>query len=102
MIIIALVINFTFFILFSFLRSSTILTPQMRPPHLNNVPAHRRSSLIIQAAGKKNGGGGGGGNKKKGSSLVIPPKVGPRPYLATPVIMQNLLLIESHFRKTGR
>lgn len=43
----------------------------------------------------------GGKKAKSAGSPAAPPKQA-KPYLAAPVIMQNLLLIESHFRKTGR
>ncbi|KAL4515529.1 hypothetical protein Ndes2437B_g06964 [Nannochloris sp. 'desiccata'] len=86
----------------------SILTPQTRSlglarPHLL-APASRPLRCVVVAGKKKGGGGGGGGggNKKKGAGIPqAAPKVA-RPYLTAPVIMQNLLLIESHFRKTGR
>jgi hypothetical protein len=64
----------------------------LRPPR---VPAPRRH-LHISAAKK-----GGGGNKKGGSAIgsLLKPK---EPYQQTAVIMHNLLLIESHVRKTRR
>lgn len=86
----------------------SILIPQTRSlglarPHLL-APASRPLRCVVVAGKKKGGGGGGGGggNKKKGAGIPqAAPKVA-RPYLTAPVIMQNLLLIESHFRKTGR
>jgi hypothetical protein len=49
---------------------------------------------------KKKGGGKKEKNSAKAPSAI--PKSSPKPYLSAPVIMQNLLLIESYFRKTGR
>jgi hypothetical protein len=82
------------------------LTLQIRSHGLTGTPVaapQPRPLRCVVVAGKKKGGGGsGGGNKKQGSSIPqAAPKVA-RPYLTAPVIMQNLLLIESHFRKTGR
>ena len=78
------------------------------PPCFTSTPkqprsAHARTQFIVQAA-KKKGGGGGGNNKQKKSagSLATPPKPQLKPYLSTPVIMQNLLLIESYYRKVGK
>ena len=76
--------------------------------HITPAPAPRappsRARLVTRAA-KKGGGGGGGskkGTQKKGAGSPADPPKQAKPYLAAPVIMQNLLLIESHFRKTGR
>ncbi len=59
-----------------------------------------RTQLVVTAA-KKGGGKKGGGNKKQAKASAIP-KSSPKPYLSATVIMQNLLLVESYFRKTGR
>ncbi|KAL4422185.1 hypothetical protein ABPG77_006426 [Micractinium sp. CCAP 211/92] len=58
-----------------------------------------RRQLHVVAA--KKGGKKGGGQKKGPGSLMNPPKPA-EPWLQTSVIMQNLLMIESHSRKTGR
>jgi hypothetical protein len=62
-------------------------------------------SLKVLAA-KKGGSGGGSGKKgvgqKKGSSSLMTPPKPEQPYLQTQIIIQNLLLIESYYRKTGR
>ena len=92
---------------FLILHQCSILTPQKQSFRLARAPFSSppsRPLRYVVVAGKKKGGGGGGGggNQKRGAGgLVTPPKVA-RPYLTAPVIMQNLLLIESHFRKTGR
>jgi hypothetical protein len=57
--------------------------------------------VVLAAKGAKKGGGGGGAKKKGAGSPADPPRPA-LPYLSAPVIMQNLLLIESYFRKTGR
>ena len=73
--------------------------------HSGHAPrAQRRGFPAVVLAAKKGGakkGGGGGGQKKGAGSPADPPKKA-LPYLSAPVIMQNLLLIESYFRKTGR
>lgn len=63
---------------------------------------HRRCrmpSITIVAA--KKGGSNKKGQKKASGSPADPPKQA-LPFLSTPVIMQNLLMIESYFRKTSR
>lgn len=68
-----------------------------------NVRSNRcvRSKRMVIVAAKKSG-KKGGKKSKKGSSSSVQPAASPKPYLSTPVIMQNLLMIESYFRKTGR
>ncbi|KAL4431366.1 hypothetical protein ABPG75_006622 [Micractinium tetrahymenae] len=72
-------------------------------PGVAAVPAlprpHGRRQLQVVAA--KKGGKKGSGQKKGPGSLMDPPKPA-EPWLQTSVIMQNLLMIESHSRKTGR
>jgi hypothetical protein len=84
---------------------SSLTTQITQSLGLTRAPAPRTLRRVQIYAGSKKkggGGGGGGGNKKKGSSIPnASPKIA-RPYLTAPVIMHNLLLIESHFRKTGR
>jgi len=58
-------------------------------------------SVKVHAAHKGGGKAKAKQKSKKGNSLAAPPKT-PQPYLSAPVIMHNLLLIESYFRKTGR
>jgi len=67
-------------------------------PISHTITSSRYKRLYIVAAKKK--GGGKKGNKKKTAPLE--PAARPKPYLSTPVIMQNLLMVESFFRKTGR
>ena len=57
-----------------------------------------RSKFCVVAAKKK----GGKKSAKKQQSSSLQPAATPKPYLSTPVIMQNLLMVESYFRKTGR
>lgn len=57
-----------------------------------------RSKFYVVAAKKK----GGKKSAKKQQSSSLQPAATPKPYLSTPVIMQNLLMVESYFRKTGR
>lgn len=70
-------------------------------PLLTNI-SHRnkyyRLKLYVMAAKKK----GGKKSAKKQQSSSLQPAATPKPYLSTPVIMQNLLMVESYFRKTGR
>jgi hypothetical protein len=56
--------------------------------------------FTVNAAKKK--GGKKGQNKKNKGPSILKPTEGPKPYLSTPVIMQNLLMIESYYRKRGR
>lgn len=75
-------------------------------PHISSRTAgtSRRVSIkqpLVVVAVKKSG-KKGGKKSKKGSTTSAQPAASPKPYLSTPVIMQNLLMIESYFRKTGR
>ena len=62
-------------------------------------PRPAQTPLVVVAAKK---GGKKKGNQKQAKSQSAIPKSSPKPYLSANVIMQNLLLIESYFRKTGR
>jgi hypothetical protein len=55
---------------------------------------------VVVLAAKK--GGKKGKKSKKEATGPAKPTATPKPYLSTPVIMQNLLMVESYFRKTGR
>lgn len=58
---------------------------------------------MVHAAKKKKKKGGGGSKKNQSSNGgVLETSPRPSPYLSTPVIMHNLLLVESYYRKTGR
>jgi len=85
--------------------SSRQRTSPFCPPHISSGNAcqnryARRENIVIVAA--KKSGKKGGKKSKKASSAPVQPAASPKPYLSTPVIMQNLLMIESYFRKTGR
>ncbi|PRW20316.1 MEKHLA domain-containing isoform A [Chlorella sorokiniana] len=75
--------------------------PPRQAPSSSSSPAAARRQLVVVAAKKGGGGKKGSGQKKGPGSLMNPPKPA-EPWLQTQVIMDNLLLIESHFRKTGR
>ncbi|EFN51034.1 hypothetical protein CHLNCDRAFT_141518 [Chlorella variabilis] len=76
-------------------------SPAAAPAGRQQQQPRGRRQLHVAAAKKGGKKGGGGGGKKGAGSLMNPPKPA-EPYLQNPVIMQNLLLVESHFRKTGR
>jgi hypothetical protein len=78
----------------------SILPSKLGAKHcITRMHTRNRSMLVITAA--KKGGKSKKGKKSKAPSTV-PQSSNVKPYLSTPVIMQNLLLIESYFRKTGR
>lgn len=68
--------------------------------HNNRYINLRKNHAVVVAA--KKGGKKGAQKSKKPSPKTSQPPPSPKPYLSTPVIMQNLLMIESYFRKTGR
>lgn len=79
----------------------------LRSANLHRLPRSARSSrsssrtafsssVTVAAKGKKKG------NSKQAKSPSPIPKSSPKPYLSANVVMQNLLLVESYFRKTGR
>lgn len=70
------------------------LFSMLRPRHAK-MQAQRH--MCIVAAKKK-----GGKKTKQKSPSPLGAVASPKPYLSTPVIMQNLLMVESYFRKTGR
>lgn len=84
------------------LASCREMCPSTRPLVLRiprpNININYRSKFYVVAAKKK----GGKKSAKKQQSSSLQPAATPKPYLSTPVIMQNLLMVESYFRKTGR
>lgn len=75
-----------------------IISP-MRSTTVHRLPSRsssRTASPCVRVAAKK----GKKGKQAKSPSTI--PKSSPKPYLSATVVMQNLLLIESYFRKTGR
>lgn len=68
----------------------------IQPSHVTREP-HRRAVVKVLAAKKKKG-----SNNKQSSNISSTTKNRPPVYASAPVIMHNLLLIESYFRKTQR
>ncbi len=79
-----------------------IISP-LRSIAVHRLPARRSSRTatpVVTVAASKKGKKGKQGKQGKAPSAI--PKSSPKPYLSASVVMQNLLLIESYFRKTGR